>query len=743
MKLVIAEKPELARNIARAVCGAAGNVRLPYRGGGYLVCACAGHLLELEEPDAADPERWGRPWREETLPICPEPWPKRVAKGKEGLVRSIRDGLEQCDSVVHAGDPDDEGQLIVDELLDYLGYTGRVERVLVNDNIDKNIRKAFDNLRDNDECRGAGRAANARSIADFCFGATESRLATLRAAKGTVLSVGRVQTPALGLVVRRDEEIAGHVASTYFTVTATGDCGDAKGLKWTLEPKAELLDDDKRLSDREAAERCRAECAEAAGTATTKVEHKRTACPLPYNLTELTADMSKRHKMSAKRVMEATQGLRDDFRAITYNRSDCPYLPTEAFKEAPAALAAAMGNIGAGWELDFSKMPKCFDDKKIDAHTGIIPQEQRCDVNKMTADQRKVYEAIVERYALQFAGDEVFDTSTTRLATGCGELVHRAKRQLSAGWRAIRDDGKGDKGFDGGWVDEGAREARTASAAAEEKKTKPKAPYTEGTLVKDMANAAKYVSDPELRAALKRKDEGKPGEHGSIGTTATRAAIIETLKARGYITENKGRLISTKMGRDFYHACPPEISGVDTTARWWTIQEQVAEGDQDEYAVARDVCRVFEGHRETAWRGVSLARDGQAAATIAKCPLCGADVVDRGAKSRKYTCSTNKWRKDDESGTWARSSGCGFELWKTCFGKKLTAAQAKALCEKGRTGVVKGLKGKSGKEFEARLVLDDPKTGHVGLEFEKRKRAYSETPKQTQQQVRTDDHGNK
>lgn len=714
MRLVIAEKPELARNIARAVCGAGEGAHLPYRGGGYLVCACAGHLLELEQPDQVDPERWGRPWREEALPVCPKPWPKVIAKGKEDLVERIRQGLSECESVIHAGDPDDEGQLIVDELLDFLGYEGRVQRVLVNDSIDRNIRRAFDEMRDNEACRGAGRAANARSIADFCFGATESRLATLRAARGTVLSVGRVQTPTLGLVVRRDEEIAAHVAQTYYAVSGMGSLDGGEPVRFALEPSKELLDESGRLSDRNVAERLADACGRAAGTAETCVEAKEAQPPLPYNLTDLTADMSKRHKMSAKRVMQATQSLRDDHRAITYNRSDCQYLPTAALEEAPSTLGRAMANLGADWSLDFTLTPRCFDDSKIDAHTGIIPQDIDVDVSRLDKDERLVYEAIAERYAMQFAGPERFEASLTRLRVEGGTLTHKAKRQLEGGWRSIRDDGSAQKGFDDGWVDAGTHELRMLEASAEEKKTKPKAPYTEGTLVKDMANAAKYVSDPELRAALRRKDEGKPGEHGSIGTTATRASIIETLKERGYITEKKGRLVSTRMGREFYHACPPEISGVDTTARWWMIQEQVAAGDADEYAVAEDVERVFEGHREAGWRGVSLSRDA-VAETVGRCPRCGADVVDRGPKSRKYACSTNRWRKSDD-GTWSMTSGCGFEMWKTAFGKRLTKAQAKALLEKGRTGLVRGLKGKSGKEFEAYLTLDG-KSGKVGVEF--------------------------
>ena len=717
MRLIVAEKPELARNIARAVCGAPDGARLPWRGNGWMVCACAGHLLELEEPSALDPDRWGAPWREETLPILPRPWPMVVSKGKERLVENVREGLAECDEVIHAGDPDDEGQAIVDNLLDHLGWDGPTKRVLVNDSIDRNIRRAFDEMDDNEGHRGAGRAAMARSIADSCFGFTESRLASIRAAHGTTLSVGRVQTPTLGLIVRRDEEIASHKAATYYVVGGVGSIDGGDRVRFSLEPDKALLDEEGRLSDKAAAVAVAERCAGARGHAETKVERKEAQPPLPYNLTELTADMSKRHKMSAKQVMEATQSLRDQHRAITYNRSDCQYLPTAALEEAPATLAQAMRNVGHGWELDFGLRPRCFDDSKIDAHTGIVPQDIEVDVARLSKGERDVYEAIVERYAMQFAGCERFETSVTRLASQDGELVHKARRQLEPGWRAVRDDGGAEKGFDPGWVEAGGHVVAMTEAAAEERKTKPKAPYTEGTLVKDMANAARYVSDPELKAALKRKDEGKPGEHGSIGTTATRAEIIEKLKQRGYITEQRGRLLSTKMGRAFYHACPKDISGVDTTARWWMIQEQVAAGEADEYAVAEDVVRVFEGHREDAWRGVTLSRD-DAAEAIGRCPLCGQDVVDRGDKARKWTCSSNRWRKG-EDGTWTREAGCGFEMWKTACGKRLTKAQARALLTKGRTGVIHGFVGKSGKSFDAALTLG--KDGRVGFEFPKGK----------------------
>ena len=212
-KLVIAEKPMLARDIARAITGkeVSESARLPISGNGYTVCACAGHLLELVKPDAIDP-KWGIPWSLDVLPIEVHDWPKEPAvdkktgESKKPLIDQIAGLLKTCDSVIAAGDPDDEGQLIVDELLDYLGYAGKVERVYVNDNIEKNIVRAFDKLVPNDSCRGAGNAAYARQMADMCFGVNETRLATKRL--DGLFTVGRVQTPTLGLVVKRDEAIA-------------------------------------------------------------------------------------------------------------------------------------------------------------------------------------------------------------------------------------------------------------------------------------------------------------------------------------------------------------------------------------------------------------------------------------------------------------------------------------------------------------------------------------------------------
>ena len=434
-KLVIAEKPMLARDIARAITGkkVSENARLPISGNGYTVCACAGHLLELVEPDAIDP-KWGKPWNLEALPIKVHDWPKEPTEDKQSLVDEIAGLLETCDSVIAAGDPDDEGQLIVDELLDYLGYTGKVERVYVNDNIEKNIVRAFDNLVPNDSCRGAGNAAYARQMADMCFGVNETRLATKRL--GGLFTVGRVQTPTLGLVVMRDEAIEHHVTRKFYELLAQG-ASDAGTLTLKFKPGKELLAGEKHLFTRDALDTLKGKLDGCELPFETTVTKKQENPPLPYNLTVLLSDMSKRFGFTAAKTQQITQDLRDKYKAITYNRSDSQYLKEEHREQAPVVLAQAMKNLGVSWPLDYQLRSKAFNDKNVTAHHGIIPQEAEAPVSKMTADEAKVYTAICERYAMQFLPPAVYDMSESTADVDGGTLALTVKHLSDAGFKAV------------------------------------------------------------------------------------------------------------------------------------------------------------------------------------------------------------------------------------------------------------------------------------------------------------------
>lgn len=713
-KLVIAEKPMLARDIARAITGknVSETAHLPITGNGYTVCACAGHLLELVEPDSIDP-KWGKPWSLDVLPVEVHNWPKEPTEDKKILVEEIAGLLETCDSVIAAGDPDDEGQLIVDELLDYLGYTGKVERVYVNDNIEKNIVRAFDNLVPNDSCRGAGNAAYARQMADMCFGVNETRLATKRL--GGLFTVGRVQTPTLGLVVMRDNAIEHHVTRKFYELSARGT-SDAGALTFKFKPGKELLAGEKHLFDTDALEALKDKLDGRDLPFETTVSKKQENPPLPYNLTVLLSDMSRRFGFTAAKTQQITQDLRDKYKAITYNRSDSQYLKEEHREQAPAVLSQAMENLGVSWPLDYSLHSRAFNDGNVTAHHGIIPQEAKAPVSKMTTDEAKVYTAICERYAMQFLPPAVYDVSESTADVDGGSLVLTAKRLVDAGFKAVfgnvSDESDGaDSDSENPLVPEGSHTLDGISCAIDEKETTPPKPYTEGTLIADMASIAKYVKDPEIREILKRKDDGKKGEHGGIGTTATRSSIIENLKNRGYLEERKGKVRATDKAKAFYALLPPEIRGADVTARWWLIQQDIADGKADVNALQDSVMEVFNHHRETAYVGASIAGAGKT--VVGKCPRCGKDVVKTGSI---YACSSIKNEKQ-EDGTWKEVAGCGFKLFGFCT-KKFTEKQAASLLD-GKAVSLRGCKSKAGKTFDCKVVLQ--KDGSVEPIFTPRK----------------------
>ena len=710
MKLVIAEKPMLARDIARAICGreVSETERLPISGNGWTVVACAGHLIEPCEPEEIDPA-WGS-WTLDALPIAPEPWPVRPKPDKAELIERIGALLGRCEGVVHAGDPDDEGQLIVDEVLEYLGYEGPVQRVFVSDNIEANILRAFANLKDNAECAGAGRAAFARSIGDICFGVNESRLASL--SLGAKLSVGRVQTPTLGLVVSRDLQIEAHVKRKHYELVAHAEL-DGAPLAFKLKPASGILDDGKRVYSPDPLDAAAREIEGAEIAFLTEVSRQLKSPPLPYNLTVLIADMSRHFGMEAAATQRITQDLRDKYKAITYNRTDCQYLSSEHHAQAPETLAIAMRNVKVAWPLDFSIRSKAFDDGNVSAHHAIIPQPFALDIDAMTDGERKVYGAVVERYAMQFAPAAAFDVSTSGFETQAGRFECVFKRQAAPGWLGVFEGTADDAGpqgesASGRWLEEGGHAATIVRCEIVEKETSPPKPYTEGTLITDMASIAKYVADPEIKAVLKAKDADKKGEHGGIGTTATRASIVEKLKARGFIEESKGRIRSTEKGRAFYALLPPDVKSADTTARWWLMQQDVADGKADPYSILRSVVEVFLSHKGTAYAGAPRL-DG--ARAVGSCPLCGKRVYLR---EKAASCESNR-RERQGDGAYVQAAGCGFRVFRTVAGKRLTDDQMADLVAKGRTGEIKGFRSKAGKTFAASLKLRED--GSVAFEF--------------------------
>ena len=710
--LVVAEKPSVARDIAR-VLGAKDKGENCLIGGGYAVTWALGHLVTLKEPQELD-ERYTR-WRAEDLPILPEKMETKVIKKTKSQFLAVKKLMndKETQDIICATDSGREGELIFRYIYEQAGCKKPVRRLWISSMTDEAIRAGFDSLRPSADYDALYASARCRADADWLIGMNATRAYTIR--YGVLLSIGRVQTPTLGLVVKRDEAIAHHVTRKFYELFASGD-SDAGELTFKYLPGKELLAGEKHLFERHTLEALKEKLDGRDLHFETTVSKKQENPPLPYNLTVLLSDMSERFGFTAAQTQQITQDLRDKYKAITYNRSDSQYLKEEHREQAPAVLAQAMKNLGVRWPLDYRLHSKAFNDGNVTAHHGIIPQEADAPVSAMEPDEAKVYTAICERYAVQFLPPAVYDVSESTVSVDGGTLKLTAKRLSDAGFTAVfpnisNSRVREDSDTGNPWVPAGSHTLAGISCSITEGETTPPAPYTEGTLITDMASIAKYVKDPEIREILKRKDDGKKGEHGGIGTTATRSSIIEGLKTRGYLEERKGKVRATDKAKAFYALLPPEIRGADVTARWWLIQQDIADGKADVNALQDSVIEVFNHHRETAYVGASIAGAGKT--VVGKCPRCGKDVIKTGSI---YACSSIKNEKQDD-GTWKEVAGCGFKLFGFCT-KKFTEKQAASLLD-GKAVSLRGCKSKAGKTFDCTVVLQ--KDGSVEPIFTPRK----------------------
>ena len=708
--LVITEKSEVGKAVSAAL------------GGAIDVVACSGHLLELAEPEAVDEARWGDRGDLSSLPIpFDEGWPVDVKSSGDPRYRdlaakrvaAIRTALARGPERVYcAGDGDDEGQLIVDEVLRHLGHDprdGRFLRVVINDNTPEGIRRAFAAAKPNRDSFGDGQAARARSLADFAFGANESRLAAARL--GAFAAVGRVQTPTLGLVVKRDREVEDHVECDCFSLSFPAAFPEGEATLSFAPGEGLLCEDGRHVTERGPLDGLVEGLAGAAVSLDVSVKRRRENPPLPFSMVTLAAWMSKRSGLTAQDVMDATQSLRSR-RLITYNRTDSQYLPETLHTEAPATVAIVAGSIGYArtGELDVSRRSPAFDDSKVTAHHGIVPQAVRADLGALAARERDVYLAIAERYLMQFLPPCVYSEATAEVEVDGGKLRYRAVADVDPGWKrgSAPEGGEAAEGAGNPLLAQGRHDGVLGAGTVKASKLKPPARYTDGTLMTDMSRISKYVSDPEVKAALVAKDEGSPGEKGSIGTTATRAGVIEGLVSKGYLERMGAKLVSTAKGRALYDAVPTDARGVDTTARWWLIQQDVKSGKAPVGAVVADVQRVFAGHMAdpAAYSGAAAeafrAVSGSAAEVVGACPLCGAPMVlKRPGGKPKLACSQARWAKRGDE--WVNEGACGWGLSAWC-GKRFTEAQLRSLAS-GKAVKCRGFKGKKGNGFDAAVRI--------------------------------------
>ncbi|WP_280554383.1 DNA topoisomerase III [Halomonas sp. 25-S5] len=563
MRLIIAEKPSLARAIAEALPGA------PRRDDGALVVGdttvtwCLGHLLEQAPPDAYDPAL--KQWRLDHLPILPSRWklmPRPKARGQLAVIRRL---LKSAREVVHAGDPDREGQLLVQEVIEHLGWKGPVSRLLVSDLNRPAVQRALARLEDNGRFEPLYRAAQCRARADWLYGINLTRAWTLigrQAGHDGVLSVGRVQTPVLGLVVRRDAEIRDFVPKPFFVLWADLAVAQGRLRAWWVPGETHPLDDQGRLLAREPAAALAERLPGAEGRLTAlESRDKRQAAPLPYALSALQVDAARRYGLSAKATLDICQRLYERHQLITYPRSDCRYLPEEHFAAARATLEGAcrQDETLRGWlaGADFSRRSRAWDDRKVGAHHALAPTGKPADLTRLDKAEADVFRLIVRNVLAQF-----YPALSTREVkaefTIVGECFRaRGQEILDPGWKPLfttRDEAPPLPALTEGEA------CRVQEAGVEDRETRPPEPFTDASLIKAMMNIARYVEDPAVRRTLR--------EHDGLGTEATRAGIIETLVERGYLVRQAKALRATRLGSALIASLPEAVGRPERTALW-------------------------------------------------------------------------------------------------------------------------------------------------------------------------------
>ena len=600
MRLFIAEKPELAKAIVWGLGG--GKRRL-----GYVECGedwvtwCHGHMLQLLDPADYDPRY--RDWNMNDLPIVNIPWRRKPAgdAARKAQLKIILKLLETAASVVHAGDPDEEGQLLIDEILGYAGCRLPVVRLLINDNNIEVVRRQLGAMRDNCAFAGLSASAEARNVGDQLYGFNLTRAYTLAArAEGyqSLASVGRLQTPVLGLVVRRCRENASHIPDRFYFVEGAFDfAGTRFSARYLCKPD-DPVDSEGRLSDAGHAARIAASV-EGKRACVVKAVTRRseTAPPLPYNLLRLQIDAARKFRLKPDQVKAITQDLRENHRLITYNRSDCQYLGEEQHGHAAAVLAAVANTapmlVGAAARANPSIRGRAFNSSKVTVHHAIVPTEQAADFTKLSEREKKIYLLIARAYIAQFWPKQRRELTEIQIEVGGCSFMVRASVTTAPGWTTLYKNDAGNEALADDFADDGAGgradlrhlsegvRGTCLSANTNRGQSQPLALYTMSSLLSDLTQVARYVRDSQLREILVAKVDGQEGEHGGIGTPATRDVIIRTLFQRGYLTHKGRSIIATSKGEALYDVLPDAAKYPDMAAIWHEQQAAIKAGAYD------------------------------------------------------------------------------------------------------------------------------------------------------------------
>lgn len=587
-RLFIAEKPELAKAIA-------GTIGVKSSQQGYIECHngdvvtwCYGHMLEMTEPHDHNDDF--KQWKMEDLPI---EWPidyrpRPDVKKQLSVITSL---AAKSKIIVNAGDNDDEGQRLVDEIIEFFEFKQPIKRVLVNDYNEKLVQKALDNIQDNKNFTGLSQAALARAVCDLRYGVNLTRLYTLAAREkglNSVMSVGRVQTPILGLIIRRELENKSHEKSYFYELSAEFSTQEKIfSARYQINQDKDPTTNNKLNDEQFCKEISEKIKDKQARVKSIKKEIKKESPPLTYNLLKLQSDASKTFNLSPQQTLDITQSLREKHKLITYNRSDCSYLSDEQHLDAENVLNAIEKTATILKDIVKDANPqiksRAFNSKNVTAHHAIIPTSNTAKFEDLNKNEQNIYLLICRAYIYQFYNKHEYEKIDVIIEIDDFCFSATSKKTTEKGFKKLGKDNNDDEDnelIDLSYLSEND-DVSFVKSRIDKKSTTPPPLYKMDTLLSDLTRVAKYIKNPTLKNVLLDRDANKKDESGGIGTSATRGAIIEGLFDRGFI-EYKGKsLVGTKLGHEFYSILPSSATSPDMTAIWQQMMIKIQEGSQN------------------------------------------------------------------------------------------------------------------------------------------------------------------
>ena len=569
--LVVAEKPSVGRDIAR-VLGVKGAGQGCLTSDTHIVTWAVGHLVALSEPDEVD-ERYKK-WRMDMLPMLPKKIPLKVINQTKDQFRIVKSLMNDKDigEIICATDSGREGELIFRYIYDLAGCTKPVKRLWVSSMTDQAIKAGLDSMKPGEAYDALYLSARCRSEADWLVGMNASRAFSLK--YNAHLSVGRVQTPTLALLVKRDKEISDFVPEEYYEVTC--DFGDYKGL-WMDENQKT------RVPTKEKAEEIKKKVSGKRGRVieSTRDEKKKPPEKL-YDLTTLQREANRKFCFSADKTLKIAQSLYETRKMITYPRTDSSYLPDDMIEKVSKTLNLLPEPYRAYVKAiaPVKKARRIYDNNKISDHHAILPTDKAANLSVLSEDERKIYDLIARKLIAAHYPDYVY--SSTKIITDVeGEKFKtQGNMPIDEGWRVLYRDEEKKKDDDKEIPLLSPGDERDVKRVTSKlQKTKPPSPHTDDTLLKAMEDAGKTIEDEELRE--KMKDSG-------LGTPATRAATITRLIDIGYAERKGKQIFSTEKGRMLIKVTPEEMTSALTTGKWERALHKMAQIHEKDEMVRKE-----------------------------------------------------------------------------------------------------------------------------------------------------------